>query len=39
MLNAISSTYLPGFAAYVPYSLMLAVLIFRPRGIAGTRVA
>jgi branched-chain amino acid transport system permease protein len=38
MLNSFSSTYLPGFAAFVPYALMFAILLLRPRGIAGVRV-
>jgi branched-chain amino acid transport system permease protein len=39
MLNSFFSAYLPGFAAYVPYALMLTVLLLRPKGIAGVRAA
>lgn len=39
LLNSFSSVYLPDFAPYVPYALMLVVLLIRPTGIAGTRTA
>lgn len=37
MLNSFSANFLPSFAPFVPYALMLAVLLLRPTGIAGTR--
>lgn len=37
MLNSLSVNFLPDAAAYVPYLLMFAILLFRPRGIAGSR--
>ena len=37
MLNSFSANHLPGFAAYVPYALMLTVLLFWPSGLAGRR--
>ncbi|WP_206477474.1 branched-chain amino acid ABC transporter permease [Microbacterium sp. KRD172] len=33
----LSAVFVPWFAAYAPYALMLVVLLFRPRGFAGTR--
>jgi len=37
MLNAVTAVHLPDISAYVPYALMLGILLFRPKGIAGTR--
>jgi branched-chain amino acid transport system permease protein len=39
MANALAAVHLSTFSAYVPYLLMLAVLLFRPQGIAGKRTA
>jgi len=39
MANAMAAVHLPSVSAYVPYLLMLVVLLFRPQGIAGKRTA
>lgn len=39
MANALATVQLPTLAAYVPYLLMLVVLLLRPQGIAGRRTA
>lgn len=39
MANALATVQLPSLAAYVPYLLMLVVLLLRPQGIAGRRTA
>lgn len=39
LLNSFASVQLPEFAPYVPYALMLAVLLVKPTGFAGTRTA
>jgi branched-chain amino acid transport system permease protein len=39
LANALVSVQAPTFAAYVPYLLMLVVLLLRPQGIAGRRTA
>jgi branched-chain amino acid transport system permease protein len=39
MANALVAVQLPTLSAYVPYLLMLAVLLLRPQGIAGKRTA
>jgi branched-chain amino acid transport system permease protein len=39
MVNALASVQAPTLAAYVPYVLMLVVLLLRPQGLAGRRVA
>ncbi|HWU23736.1 MAG TPA: branched-chain amino acid ABC transporter permease [Nocardioides sp.] len=39
LANAIAAVHAPSLAAYVPYALMLVVLLVRPRGIAGRRTA
>ncbi|MEV8358398.1 MAG: branched-chain amino acid ABC transporter permease [Actinobacteria bacterium] len=37
MINSFGSVYIPDVAQYVPYVLMLAVLLVRPLGVAGAR--
>ncbi|MCU1671435.1 MAG: transporter permease [Blastococcus sp.] len=39
MANAIASVGFPSLSAYVPYALMLVMLLLRPQGFAGTRTA
>lgn len=39
LLSTLGSVVTPGFAPYVPYLLMLVVLLFRPQGLAGRRTA
>lgn len=39
LANALATVQAPTLAAYVPYLLMLVVLLLRPRGIAGRRTA
>jgi len=39
LANALVAVQLPALSAYVPYLLMLAVLLLRPQGIAGKRTA
>lgn len=39
LMNSFASVHLPEFAPYVPYALMIVVLLIRPTGIAGTRTA
>lgn len=39
MATAITAVQLPSVSAYVPYLLMLVVLLLRPQGIAGRRTA
>lgn len=39
LLSTLSSAYSPDIGAYVPYLLMVVVLLVRPRGLAGTRSA
>jgi branched-chain amino acid transport system permease protein len=39
MANALATVQVPTLAAYVPYLLMLVVLLLRPQGIAGRRTA
>ncbi|GAA1529904.1 branched-chain amino acid ABC transporter permease [Nocardioides humi] len=39
LANALATVQVPTLAAYVPYLLMLVVLLLRPQGIAGRRTA
>lgn len=39
LTNALATVQVPTLAAYVPYLLMLVVLLLRPQGIAGRRTA
>jgi branched-chain amino acid transport system permease protein len=37
-LQTLGAVYVPGIAALLPFCLMLAILIWKPSGIAGSRV-
>jgi branched-chain amino acid transport system permease protein len=39
MMNAVAAVQVPSLSAYVPYLLMLGVLLLRPQGLAGRRTA
>jgi ABC-type branched-subunit amino acid transport system permease subunit len=37
VITSVTQAYLPAAAIYIPYLLMVVILIFRPHGLVGKR--